>query len=245
MLSTGTAWVVIAVTDCLLFDEETFISPCMHIVPGRYGGMASLETGGVSLDWFKDKIAWGRETKETYEVLNREIEKRSIGADGLLFYPHFAGTTCPYWSKSSKGAFMGLTLFHDRYHMARAVMEGVVFELCEILDAYRKQGLELHTIKMVGGATKSRVWTQMIANISGLSVEVYGNADAAAIGAGILAAKGAGCYGDFSQAAKAFHQEVVRIEPEEQAFLQYQKLRGRYHSGFMHLKAFYDEENER
>lgn len=243
MLSTGTAWVVIAVTDRLLFDEETFISPCMHIVPGCFGGMASLETGGVSLDWFRDKIAGDRENKETYEVLNREIGKRSIGADGLLFYPHFAGSTCPYWSKSSKGAFLGLTLFHDRYHMARAVMEGVVFELCEILDAYKKQGQKLHTIKMVGGAAKSRVWTQMIADISGLSVEIYGNADAAAVGAGILAAKGIGCYGDFSQAAKAFHQEVERIEPEKQAFGQYQKIRRRYHSGFMHLKAFYEEES--
>lgn len=244
MLSTGTAWVVIAVTDRLRFDTEAFISPCMHIVPGRFGVMASLETGGVSMDWFKDKVASDEGHKESYEKLNQMIQERAIGADGLLFYPHFAGTTCPYWSKDSRGAFLGLTLFHDRYHMARAVMEGVVFEVCEILDAYRGQGMAINTIKLVGGASKSRIWTQMIADISGVFVEVYGNADAAAIGAGIIAAKGAGCYNDFEQAAAAFCQEVSRVEPDTKAHCRYGKLRKEYYRGFTWLKAFYDGKSQ-
>lgn len=240
MLSTGTAWVLIAVTNRLVFDTDTFSSPCMHIIPDCFGVMASLETGGVSMDWFKDKVASCKDYKETYETMNTMIEERGAGADGLLFYPHLAGTTCPYWSKNSRGAFVGLTLFHDRYHMARAVMEGVVYEICEVLDSYQKQGMKTQTIKLVGGASKSKVWTQMIADISGVSVEVYDNADAAAIGAGIIAAKGAGYYENFEQAADAFRQNVVCIEPNQEVHVLYKKIRQDYHSGFECLKKFYD-----
>lgn len=244
MLSTGTAWVLIAVTDHLAFDTDTFISPCMHLAPGRFGVMASLETGGVSVEWFKNKLASCEGYEETYETMNRRIEELEAGAGGLLFYPHFAGTTCPSWSKNSKGAFLGLTLFHDRYYMARAVMEGVVFEICEVLEAFKRQGMELKTIKLVGGASKSPVWTQMIADISGIPVEVYGNADAAGIGAGILAALGAGLYQDFESAVTAFRQKVTFVNPNPDTAKQYQAIQKNYRNGFECLKVFYDRERE-
>lgn len=241
MLSTGTAWVLIAVTDRLVFDTNSFLSPCMHIVPGRYGVMSSLETGGISMDWFKNKVVSCEGYQETYDEIDRNVRKRGPGADGLLFYPHFAGTTCPTWSKSSKGAFLGLTLYHDRYHMARAVMEGVVYEICGVLDAYRSQSMEIHTIKLVGGASKSGFWTQLIADITQVPVEVYGNADAAGIGAGIIAAKGAGFYGDFESAAKAFRQDVKLVLPNRENGQVYERMKADYRSGFEHLRRFYDE----
>ena len=56
MLSTGTAWVLIGITDQLVFDRNSYIAPGLHVVPNRYGVMASLETGGVSLEWIRNKI---------------------------------------------------------------------------------------------------------------------------------------------------------------------------------------------
>lgn len=241
MLSTGTAWVLIAVTDRLVFDTKSFLSPCMHIVPERFGVMSSLETGGISMDWFKNKVASCEGYQETYEEIDRNVRMKGPGADGLLFYPHFAGTTCPTWSKSSKGAFLGLTLFHDRYHMARAVMEGVVYEICGVLDAYRNQDMEINRIKLVGGASKSQFWTQLIADITQVPVEVYGNADAAGIGAAMIAAKGAEIFADFESAAEVFRQEVKLVLPDVACRLVYEKTRTHYQRGFEHLKTFYDE----
>ena len=246
MLSTGTAWVLMAITDQMKFDTESYISPCRHIVPGRFGGMASLETGGVSLDWFKNKVASCSAYEESYEVINEEIEKRGPGADGVLFYPHFAGTTCPTWSKNSKGAFLGLTLYHDRYHMARAVMEGVVYEMCMIVDAYRKAGIEIKKIRLAGGASKSPVWTQMIADAVQVPVIVYENADAAAIGAGMIAAVGAGVCADFEEAAYKFQTSGEEISPDPERKEIYREQYIRYQEGFRKLRDFYDrgEENE-
>lgn len=241
MLSSGTAWVLMAITDRLIFDTETFLSPCMHIVPNRFGVMASLETGGVSMEWFKNKVASCEGYQENYETINRFVEERGIGAEGLLFYPHFAGSTCPSWSKQSRGAFLGLTLYHDRYHMARAVMEGVVYEICDILDAYRKQNMEIRTIKLVGGASKSEFWTRLIADITQVPVEVYGNADAAGIGAGIIAAKGAGFYPDFESALSVFSQDKKEVLPDWTRGKAYGKIRRNYQKGFARLKEFYNE----
>ncbi|WP_270395585.1 FGGY-family carbohydrate kinase [Mediterraneibacter massiliensis] len=242
MLSTGTAWVLMAITDTLRFDVKSYISPCRHIVPDRYGAMASLETGGVSLDWFKNKVASDHEHAENYKRLNEEIEKIGPGADGVLFYPHFAGTTCPHWSKNSRGAFLGLTLYHGRYHMARAVMEGVVYEMYAIIKAYEQAGIEVKTIRLAGGAAKSKVWTQMIADITQVPVIIYENADAAARGAGIIAAVGAGIYADFTQAAEKFQTKCRKILPHVEKKEIYRKNYIRYQQGFQELKHFYDKE---
>lgn len=242
MLSTGTAWVLMGITDELRFDEESYISPCRHIVPGVFGIMASLETGGVSLDWLRNKIISGEKDTEKYEIINYEIERRRPGSEGILFYPHFAGTTCPTWSKKSKASFLGLTLFHDKYHMARSVMEGVVFEMDCILEAYKKAGISIDKIKLAGGASRSRVWTQMIADITQIPVEVYGNADAAAIGAGIIAAVGTGWYGEYEEACSAFSQEVINVLPNIGNAGLYKDTYRKYKQGFEYLKKFYDEE---
>ncbi len=244
MLSTGTAWVLMAITDCMKFDTKSCISPCQHIMPGKYGVMASLETGGISLDWFKNKVMSDREYAEGYESLNRGIEKVNPGADGVLFYPHFAGTTCPYWSKSSKGAFLGLTLYHDRYHMARAVMEGVVYEMCTILDAYERAGIEVKKIRLAGGASKSSVWPQMIADITQIPVMIFENADAAARGAGIIAGVGAGMYADFTEAVETFQTKSTEIMPDIEKAEIYERNYARYQRGFHELKHFYEKEKK-
>lgn len=242
MLSTGTAWVLMGITDELKFDEKSYISPCRHIVPGVFGTMASLETGGVSLDWLRNRIISGEKYTEEYDIINREIEKRRPGADGILFYPHFAGTTCPTWSKNNKASFLGITLFHDKYHIARAVMEGVVFEMYGILKAYENAGINIGKIKLVGGASRSRIWTQMIADITQMPVEVYGNADAAAIGAGIIAAIGAGWYKSYEEACTAFSQDITHVLPNKENAELYKNIYEKYKQGFMYLKEFYDKE---
>lgn len=245
MLSTGTAWVLMAITDQLRFDAESYISPCRHVVPGKFGGMASLETGGVSLDWFKNKIISSDAYRESYEVINAEIEKRGPGAGGVLFYPHFAGTTCPTWSKNNRGSFLGLTLFHDKYHLARAVMEGVVYEMRMIVDAYKKAGIEIKKIRLAGGASKSPAWTQMIADVTQIPVIVYENADAAAIGAGMIAAVGSGICKDFEDAVDKFRIKGVEILPDPERKEIYQEQYIRYQEGFRELKKFYrGKENE-
>ena len=238
MLSTGTAWVLIGIADQLIFDQNSYIAPGLHVVPDLYGVMASLETGGVSLEWMRNNILSSGE-KISYDELNRQAEDRGIGAQGLLFYPYFAGSTCPTWDPALRGSFLGLSLYHDRYDMTRAVMEGVVYEIDGILQSFDKAHMKPERIKMTGGAAKSSFWSQMIADITGIPVERYQEADSAAIGAGIIAAVGAGIFSDFQAAIDRFKQESSLIIPDQERYSQYRKIKERYWSGLKCLREFY------
>lgn len=193
MLSTGTSWVVLGISDHLLFDPDSYISPCVHVIPGLYGAMASLETGGISIEWFRNVSSYGK--PEDFASIDRNAAERKAAESGLFFIPYLAGATCPHWSSRSRGSFVGLDLSHDRYHMARAVMEGVAFEIHSIVEAFRHSGFSPSRIKMVGGASKSAIWTRIVSDILNAEVDVYGSANAACIGAAVLAAYGSGVYG--------------------------------------------------
>lgn len=240
MLSTGTAWVAIAVTDKLIFDTKSYISPGLHIIPNLYGIMASLETGGISLEWFKNKIT----SDESYKNIDVKAGEKNEGANGLIFYPHFSGSTCPTWSSKSKGTFLGLTLYHDRYDMARAIMEGVIFEINRIFEVLRSKGIEMKSIKLVGGASKSDLWTQLIADITQIPVERYSNADAAAIGACMIAAVGDGAFDSFEGACKSFKQESLMVYPNADKKEVYLKIYSQYKKGFDYLRNFYTDGND-
>ena len=194
MLSTGTSWVILGVSDHLLFDTNSYISPCSHVVPGKYVTMASLETGGISLEWYRKISSTG--DLEDFKTIDKHAFERKASEDGLFFIPYLAGATCPYWSKSSRGSFVGLQLSHDHYHIARAVMEGVAYEARCIVSAFNAAGFSPSRIKLVGGAAKSSLWTGIIADTLQLEVDVYGNANAACIGAAVLAAYGSTEHGD-------------------------------------------------
>ena len=243
MLSTGTAWVLIGITDQLVIDRNSYIAPGLHVVPNRYGVMASLETGGVSLEWIRNKIL-SIHSHIHYNEINRQAEARGEGANGLLFYPYFAGSTCPTWDSNLKSSFLGLTLYHDGYDMARAVMEGVVYAVDGILQAFEKAKIKSEKIKMTGGATKSPFWSQMISDITGIPVELYHEADSAAIGAGIIAAVGSKKFEDFSAAITAFKQDSHMLFPDEEKKRKYQVIKKRYWDGLQFLRGFYREEVE-
>ena len=127
----------------------------------------------------------------------------------------------------TRGSFVGLDLSHDRFHMARAIMEGVVFQILWMLESFpvtpAKEGL-----KRTGGASKSPVWSRLLADISGLPVRIPEVADMTCVGAAILA--GVGC-GIFRHAREGYDrlavgERVLYPDPEKTAL--YRPLREKY-----------------
>ena len=105
-----------------------------------------------------------------------------------------------------KGSFVGLDLSHDRFHMAKAVMEGVVFQTLWMLESFAAKPSQ-DGLKLTGGASKSEVWSQLVADISGLPIRIPEVADMACVGAAILAGVGCGIYQD---AAEGYSRLAVR-----------------------------------
>jgi xylulokinase len=138
----------------------------------------------------------------------------SAGSDGLLFLPYLSGERSPYPDPLARGAFVGLTLAHDRRHLGRAVLEGVAYGLRDGLDLMVAAGIAAPAqIRMSGGGTVSAVWRQILADVLDAELATVNTAEGAAFGAAALAAVGAGWFATVEDACSAFVQVTPAASP--------------------------------
>jgi sugar (pentulose or hexulose) kinase len=210
LLSAGTAWVVLGIGDKPLFTD-TYIAPAKHPIPGLYGAIASIVGGGASLQWFKNNFM-----DEDFKTIDGAAARRGAKTGELFFYPYLSGAGYPLWNLDTRGAFTGIALEHDKYDFARAIMEASAFKVRMTLEDFAANGFMPKTLRIMGGAAKSELWLGLIAAASGVSAEVSGNSEACVLGAAIIAAKGAGAFSCFEEAASAMSAKTRLIEPDRE-----------------------------
>lgn len=205
-LSLGTSGVVFATTDAPLRDRAGQVHAFCHAVPDRWHMMTVMLSAAGSLRWFRDALAPG----EDFGSLVAQAGDVPPGSDGLLFLPYLTGERSPHPDPEARGAFVGLTVGHDRRHMTRAVLEGVAFGLRDGLDQMVAAGMPMPAqVRASGGGTASPLWRQILANVLATEVATVSTTEGAAFGAGLLAAVGAGWFGSAEDAA----QTLVRVTP--------------------------------
>ncbi len=111
------------------------------------------------------------------------------------------------------GGFAGLGLLHTLADMSRAILEGCAYEVRWALDELRAAGIAAKELWLAGGATRSPVWPQILADVSGVPVVLAGEADWAALGAAMLAAWGAGLFATLDEAISRLQPPVERLSP--------------------------------
>lgn len=238
MLATGTAWVVLAIMGNESVRNVSGFSLGKHILKDKWGLLASLETGGVSIEWFKNQLGI-QDSLEGYEYIDRKASEKAPGSDGMLFYPYFDGSYYPVFNDKNRATFIGMQLSHDRYHMARAIMEGVAFELKRMLEGLQKEKIPVSCICLTGGASKSKLWSEIICNVVGTDLLVPDCKDAPCMGAAILAMYGAGIFDDLSKgASKIISGEIIKPDPD--VMKTYQQIYQIYCSKFDKLNNLYN-----
>jgi xylulokinase len=135
-----------------------------------FGGVTS--TAGASLNWAFEKL-WGGEDVINFHQMVEEVMKADAQDESLLFFPFLAGERSPFWSDKISGSFEGLKLHHDKYHLTRAVMEGVAFSIRYILDLMEELNVEVEEIALCGGGAKTSGWPEIIAAATGKKVVIY------------------------------------------------------------------------
>ena len=160
----------------------------------------------------------------TYSELADAAASIEPGAEGLLFLPYLAGERTPHMDPSARGVLCGLTLRHTWRHMARAVMEGVVFSLLDGLELMRSMGIRFDRVIASGGATRHPLWLQLQADVFGVEVRTTQTREAAAFGAALLAGVGAGVFDDIASACDA------TVRWSDQIFAPRPVLTQRYHA---------------
>jgi xylulokinase len=200
-LSLGTSGVVFATTDAPLRDPRGQVHAFCHAAPGRWHLMTVMLSAAGSLRWFRDALAPGADFGELAAAAG---EVRAAD-DGLFFLPYLTGERSPHPDPLARGAFVGLTVSHDRRHLTRAVLEGVAFGLRDGLDQMIGTGMAAPAqIRASGGGTASAVWCQILADVLRAEIATVSTTEGAAYGAGLLAAVGAGWFPDVDGATAAF-----------------------------------------
>jgi xylulokinase len=234
MVSTGTAEVVEVAMDTPTLDpalREGNISVYRHVVPGLYLAMTLNHSGGLLLRWFRDTVCqWELEQaaasgQDAYDLILAEAPTQPTG---LMVLPHFSGSGTPWLDTSSKGAILGLTFATTRPILAKAVLEGLTFELRINLDLLREAGATISELHAVGGGARSPLWLQLKADICQVPLRVPQVTEAACLGAALLAGVGVGVYPDLNTAvAQTVQLQTVqshrRVEPQEHSVAAYEE----------------------
>ncbi len=209
-LSLGTSGVVFATTDAPVCDPAGRVHAFCHAVPGRWHMMTVMLSAAGSLRWFRDTLAPG----EDFGRLTADAEGVPPGADGLFFLPYLSGERSPHPDPLARGAFVGLTVGHDRRHLTRAVLEGVAFGLRDGLDQMIAAGVPApEQVRASGGGTASPIWRQILADVLRAEVATVSTTEGAAYGAGVLAGAGAAWFTSVEAATEAWVRATPTAAP--------------------------------
>jgi xylulokinase len=229
MVSTGTAEVVEVALGAPVLNQTLYqgnISVYAHVVPGLYLSMALNHSGGLLLRWFRDTFCHEEirqaqaSGQDAYDLILRDA---SPEPSSLLVLPHFAGSGTPWFDTTSKGAILGLTFGTDRTDLAKAILEGLTYDLRVNLDLLKEGQVRIDELRAIGGGARSDLWLQLKADITGIPVVVPRITEAACWGAALLAGSGAGIFADAARAADEMLHLEGRFEPDPERTAQYAK----------------------
>ena len=207
-MSVGTSGVVFAAVDRPVIEPEGRLHAFCHAVPDRWHLMGVMLSAAGSYEWFHSAFA----PDSSYEELDAAAASAPPGSAGLVFLPYLSGERTPHPDPLARGVFAGLTVRHGMGHLARSVMEGVAFGLRDSLELIG-DAVEIGDIRVSGGGASSSVWLQIISDVIGRPLRVVGTAEAAAHGAAMLAATGAGAFTSVDEATTAAVELGQTYEP--------------------------------
>lgn len=218
---TGSSHVHMGLLDREIHAPGLFGTYPEAVLPGTYlaeGGQVS--TGSV-LKWFKDHFvnsaieqAAKDQGVDVYDALGAMAREIPAGSEGLIVLDHWQGNRTPWTDPTSRGVIRGLSLRHTPAHLFRAIMEGVAYGTGVILQRMEQEGVSIDEVVACGGATKSDLWMQIHADVTGKPITIPREQQAAALGSAILAAVGAGIYPSIEEAASQMVQIEKTVEPD-------------------------------
>ncbi len=201
MMGTSTCWGVIHRGERL---SKNLVS-MPHVVNGEreiytWGGAA---TSGGLIRWFRDQFAAAEAFEgkaagvDPYQLLDSQAKTVPPGSDGLVVLPYFMGERAPLWDPLARGAVLGLSLYHTKGHVFRAMMEAGAYSLRHSIEVGEAIGLRLKAETcVVGGPAKSPLWMQILADVTGRRMVIPAGGVGAPLADALLAGIGVGLFSD-------------------------------------------------
>ena len=202
----GTSGWVSTFMDYQTVDIRAMFAGVLSAKRGYYNYSAELRTAGKCFEWAMDHLAldeigiYPEKTEITnveskyaslYAYLSEEVSKVPPGANGVIFTPWLHGNRSPFEDSTAGGMFFNIRIENGKSDMIRAVLEGICYHLRWLLECGEKKVKASDPIRFVGGGALSPVTCQMLADITGRTIETVDHSQAVgAIGTALVVAAG-------------------------------------------------------
>jgi glycerol kinase len=197
---TGCFLLVFTGPDAVMSSNRLLTTVAWKIGEGplQYALEGSVFMGGAAIQWLRDGLGIIKSAPEVNTLANSIPD-----SGGVCLVPAFTGLGAPYWDADARGTILGLTRGSTAAHIARATLEGIAFQVADVVTAMQKDsGKKITTLRVDGGACASDLLMQIEADTLGCTVERPVNIESTALGAAMLAGLGAGIWPDVATLAK-------------------------------------------
>lgn len=185
-VSLGTATAICSMCDSPPLDIGMRV-PAFCLDESHWMLESVIASSGASIQWLRRTFF----PRRSFDELNARAARSPAGAGGVCFYPHMEGASSPYWLERARGALSGLSLASGSGDVARAVLEGIGYQIAFNLHVQEEiLGRGFREIRLYGGGARNTLWRQIIADIAGKPVVVPHTTEAAALGVAMLAGLG-------------------------------------------------------
>jgi xylulokinase len=245
MESAGATDIIAAVSNQPVNVDRESITSWSHPDSQNWVVYTSTSSAGLSLRWFRDRLAQvqppdaSSAPKMSYQQLDDLAEKAPVGSGKLIFLPYLDGEYSPFIDLNARGVFLGVTLETERKHLVRAILEGVAFSLRHVLEHLAEYGIETRAIRSSGGGSRSKLWNQIKADVTGKPVSTMAVAETGCLGAAVLASVGVGEHADFKAASQSMVRIAYTTQPNSGNHETYSKLFATYKEAYLNLKDLF------
>ena len=171
--------------------------------PAVYALEGAIFVTGAAVQWLRDGLNIIDESREIGPLAETVPD-----AGGVVIVPAFAGLGSPWWDPYARGAIFGITRGTRRAHIARAVVESMVFQTRDVIDAMtRASGVPIRDLRVDGGAAVMNLMLQMQSDQLAVDVVRPTELETTAIGAAYLAGLAEGVWGSTDEIASRWALE--------------------------------------
>ncbi|MCL5985122.1 MAG: FGGY family carbohydrate kinase [Actinobacteria bacterium] len=209
-----------------LLSKDIDYPYCNYVVDDYLFALSMSFSCGSVLKWYRDVLGAGIKKEaqrlglDVYEYINKNLPEES---SRLFLLPHFEGAQNPWWNPNSKGAVIGLTLDSNRWDIAKAIFEGVAFDLYINMNRMESMGIPIGNLRAIGGGSRSSVWLQTIVDISGRQVQTLQIDEGGCLAAAMMAGVVTGVYRSIEEAVERFVKIKETYKPNPDMHARYLK----------------------
>jgi len=207
-----------------------------------YITVPTTTTGGQLIRYMRDNFSHAEMHFEkvsgvdSYDILNLEAQKVPVGSEGLVVLPYLMGERTPIWDVNARGVIFGLSLYHTKGHVIRAMMESVAYALYDSFRIIKDSGQKINfPIVLNEGGAKSVLWRKIITDVFAVSTVLVKRRTGAPFGDAILAGVATGVFKDFSIAREGA-EYIDPMEPDTKNREVYKEYFTLYKNLYEHLK---------